>query len=182
MDELVDILDENGNYTGKVELKSKAHLLGLFHPTINVWCYTESGKVLLQQRGKNKDTFPLKWDVSVAGHIGAGESAELGALREMEEEIGVSATQNDLEKIGTLKKEVKHSESLFDREFCHVFLCQLNEHVTLKKQDSEVEALKWITLDEFKPWISSKHQGLIPNSEERFSKAISAIETRISKN
>ena len=182
MDELVDILDENGNYTGQTELKSKAHLLGLFHPTIHVWCYSKSGKVLLQQRGRNKDTYPLKWDVSVAGHIGAGESPRLGAIREMKEEIGFSTEQNDLEKISVFKKEVKHSSSLFDREFCHVFLCELDAGITLKKQDSEVEALKWITLEEFKQWISSKHQGLIPNSEERFYKVISAIETRSSKN
>lgn len=179
MDELVDILDENGDYTGKIELKSKAHLLGLFHPTIHVWCYSKSGKVLLQQRGKNKEAHPLKWDVSVAGHIGAGESYRLGAIREMEEEIGVVVPQKQLEKINVLKRVVKHSDTFFDREFCHVFLCQLNKHVTLKKQDSEVEALKWITLNEFKQWIASKHQGLIPNSEERFYEIITAIETRI---
>ena len=80
MDELIDLLDENGKPTGKTALKSKAHQMGLFHATVHVWCYSRTGNVLLQQRAANKQANPLKWDVSVAGHIGAGESPELGAF------------------------------------------------------------------------------------------------------
>ncbi|MEX0360286.1 MAG: hydrolase, partial [Allomuricauda sp.] len=50
MDELVDILDENGNLTGRTCLKSEAHLKGYFHPTVHVWFYTADGKVLFQKR------------------------------------------------------------------------------------------------------------------------------------
>ncbi|MEX0314176.1 MAG: hydrolase, partial [Allomuricauda sp.] len=71
MDELVDILDDNGNPTGRTCLKSEAHRKGLFHPTIHVWFYTSEGQILFQKRADNKDTFPSLWDVSVAGHIGA---------------------------------------------------------------------------------------------------------------
>lgn len=179
MDELLDILDENGDFTGRTALKSEAHKKGLFHPTIHVWCYSYSGKVLLQQRGKNKNAFPLKWDVSVAGHIEAGENYSLAAIREMAEEIGVHISKEKLEKIRVIKKEVKHSETFIDREFCHIFLCLLDENIPLKKQESEVEALQWITPKEFKKWVKSKHPDLIPNSEERFYTIISEIETRI---
>ena len=87
MDELVDILNEDGSYTGRQEMKSVAHKKGLFHPTIHVWLYTRNGQLLIQKRGKNKKSFPLLWDVSVAGHIGAGEEIIPSALREIEEEI-----------------------------------------------------------------------------------------------
>ena len=77
MDELIDILDANGNLTNRTAMKSKAHKNGWYHQTVHVWFYTLDGKILLQQRSKNKDVFPLLWDVSVAGHIGAGENIKI---------------------------------------------------------------------------------------------------------
>lgn len=178
MDELIDILDEDGSPTGKTELKSVVHANGLFHPTIHVWCYSLDGYLLLQQRGRHKETYPLKWDVSAAGHIGAGESIEIGALRECQEELGLTIKIENLEKITIYKKEKKHDNGIFDREFTHVFIYQLNRNVKLTKQESEVEALKWFSIKEFKSWINQKHEGLIPNSEKRFELVISEIQKR----
>ncbi len=179
MDELVDILDEQGHSTGKTALKSEAHAKGWFHPTVHIWCYSKKRNILLQQRGRYKETFPLKWDISVAGHVGAGESITNGAIREVEEEIGVQITADQLEKIAVFKSEKRHSKTLFDREFNHTFLCLLNEKTILKKQDSEVEALRWIALDEFKEWVATEHTGLVPNTEQRYQRIILEIESRI---
>ena len=150
MDERIDILDSVGNFTDKTAMKSEAHKHGWFHPTVHIWLYTSDGKVLVQQRGKNKDTHPLLWDVSVAGHIGAGEEIELSALRETEEEIGLTISKNELEKIGIFKSVHTHRDDLIDCEFIHSFLCELKtpfEH--LQKQNSEVEALALIPLNQF---------------------------------
>ncbi len=179
MDELIDILDIKGNYTGKTALKSEAHLKGLFHPTVHIWFYTDTGKILLQQRGKNKEMYPLKWDVSVAGHVGAGEPLELGALREVKEEVGVDIPLDSLEKIGVFKVEKRHSETIFDREFNHTFLCLVDETVQLRKQESEVEALQWLTIHEFQNWIKQKNPSLIPNSRVRFQMIITEIKSRL---
>ena len=88
MDELVDILTDTGELTGQKCLKSEAHQKGLYHQSVHVWFYTVEGKVLLQKRASVKKVFPNKWDVSVAGHIGAGEGIIETAMRETEEEIG----------------------------------------------------------------------------------------------
>ena len=40
MDELIDVLDADGNYTGETILKSVAHKNGVFHPTVHIWFYT----------------------------------------------------------------------------------------------------------------------------------------------
>lgn len=181
MDELIDILDKSGNFTGKTALKSEAHSKGLFHQTIHVWCYTNTGKVLLQQRGAEKETYPLKWDVSVAGHIAAGESPKLGAFREVEEEIGLTIDLNELEKLTVLKKEVKHPNGIWDREFTHIFLYRLDENTKLTKQDEEVEALQWLTISELQQWIKQK-ANLIPGSEKRLKMIITEIKTRLKAN
>lgn len=150
MDEYVDILDENGNYTGKALLKSEAHAKGLFHPTVHVWFYTTGGKVLLQKRSLQKDTFPGYWDVSVAGHIGAGEAPLTSALRETEEELGLHISEESLEKIGVSKSVKKHRNNLTDCEFHHIYISRLTTPLNqLKLQKSEVDDIKLIAIEDF---------------------------------
>lgn len=178
MDELVDILDENGNRTGQSCLKLEAHQKGLFHPTVHVWCYRPDGNVLLQLRGSTKDTFPLKWDASVAGHVGAKEGIGPAAVREVQEEIGIAISLEKLEKIGVFKTENKHSEVLLDREFNHTFLCKLDTGTILNKQQSEVGALKWFPLEKLKQWVAEKHPDLVPDPSGRYEKVIQEIKSR----
>ena len=160
-------------------MKSKAHQLGLFHPTVHVWCYSKSGMVLLQQRGAHKSTFPLKWDVSVAGHMGAGESPEISAFREVKEEIGITIDPSKLQKLGILKIEKKHSQLLWDREFTHTYLYEMSEQTLLTKQESEVEALEWIALQEFERRIQQDETLFVPNSIKRYQKVIQEIQSRL---
>ena len=55
-------------------------------------------QILLQQRSHKKTIHPLLWDVSVAGHIDAGETFIEAALRETKEEIGLLLKQKILKK------------------------------------------------------------------------------------
>lgn len=178
MDERIDILDSKGRPTGKTAMKSEAHRKGLFHPTVHIWFFTTDGRILLQQRGSTKSTFPLLWDVSVAGHIGAGEEITLAAIREVQEEIGLDIKAGDLEKIGFFKAFHRHSETLIDREFHHSFLCELKVPLTqLKKQESEVEALQLVPLDEF-----AKEHGsadYVPNPTDYYAKVVAEIQKRL---
>lgn len=178
MNELVDILDTNGNYTGQTCLKSEAHLKGLFHPTVHIWFYTLDGKILFQKRGKDKKTFPLLWDVSVAGHIGAGENTIEAAIREVEEEIGLQISLADLYKIGIFKSMQKHSHVLMDNEFHHTFLCELKIPISnLNKQESEVEDLALFQLADFKSKVNHEDlDGFVPHSTSYYKKIIGEIE------
>ncbi|WP_420602083.1 NUDIX hydrolase [Flagellimonas sp.] len=181
MDELIDILDENGNRTGQTCLKSEAHLKGLFHPTIHVWLYTLEGQVLFQKRAKGKDTFPSLWDVSVAGHIGAGEDIKIAATREVEEEIGLTITTSDLEASGMFKSMHKHSEILIDNEFHHNFLCALKVPLSeLKRQESEVDDLKLFALEDFKKKVEQNQlEGFVPHEKTYYLEILDAISKKL---
>ncbi len=147
MDELIDILDEHGNFTGETCLKSIAHKFGYFHPTIHIWLYTKNHQVLLQKRALTKKVFPGLWDISVAGHIAAGEQIEKAAIREIFEEIGYKITTNDLHKIGTRKHMVKHNNGIIDNEFHHVYIAELTQNISsLVIQEEEVDAIKLFDL------------------------------------
>ncbi len=182
MDELLDILDSNGNYIEKTAMKSEAHAKGMFHPTTHIWFYTKNKEVLLQQRGKNKAIFPLLWDVSVAGHIGAGESIELSAMREIEEEIGIAISKNELQKIGVFKSMHKHTNGLLDYEFHHTYICELKVSLNeLVKQKSEVEALRLTPLSTFITQLQNSETVMkyVPHSREYYKTIIEAINKKL---
>ncbi|MEQ8219604.1 MAG: NUDIX domain-containing protein [Arenibacter sp.] len=157
MDELIDVLDADGNYTGTTIMKSEAHRKGVFHPSIHVWLYTKNGEILIQQRAINKDTHPGLWDVSVAGHIGAGEDVTESAIREVKEEIGLKILSKDLQKIGVFQYSYQHHKDLLDCEFHHTFLCELKVPLAkLEMQKSEVADLSLITMPNFQRELESK--------------------------
>jgi isopentenyldiphosphate isomerase len=177
MDELVDIWDSAGNPTGMVALKSEAHRNGWFHPTVHIWFHTLSGKLLLQKRAITKDTFPGYWDVSVAGHLGAGENPVAGAIREIQEEIGLEVKNSELKQIGICKAIHHHKNGILDCEFHHIFLAQLNVDLgDLRPQDLEVDALK---LFPFSVLNSDKldkvEERLVPHGKPYYHKIINAL-------
>ena len=163
MDEIIDILTWDGKPTGETALKSEAHKKGLYHQTIHVWFYTDDKKILLQKRASVKKVFPNRWDVSVAGHIGAGEKIESAAIREVKEEIGIDIKEADLFKIGLRKDEIVHPNGILDNEFKHLFLCKLKKEVSeLKMQVGEVDDLQLFDLSVLKD--NTKHGSfMVPN-------------------
>lgn len=151
LDEILDIVDKQGNPTGKTALKSEAHSKGLYHNTIHLWLFTSNGEILLQQRSQKKTIYPLLWDVSVAGHIDAGETFIEAVLRETKEEIGLQLEPNHLQKIGTFLHETNYANGkIKDNEFHQVFIAKLNVELNnLMPQEDEVEALKLVSFKEF---------------------------------
>lgn len=182
MDELIDILDDQGNYTGKRLMKSEAHRKGLFHPTVHIWFYTKKGEILIQQRAASKETHPLMWDVSVAGHIGAGEEMLLSALREISEEIGLEVSKTDLIKVGVFKSVKKHGDDFTDCEFHHTYICELKVALDhLIKQESEVKALTLLPLSIFTKELqeNSSSKKYVPHDQLYFQTIIKAIESQL---
>ncbi len=178
MDEYLDILTKFGKPTGKTALKSEAHKKGLFHATVHIWFYTATGEVLFQKRSATKETFPNYWDVSVAGHVLAGETIEDAALREVKEEIGIAILKSDLVKIDVRKNINRHPNGIIDCEFQNVFLCKLDIALhKLKKQDEEVDALCLRSLEEFKYFTANRNETfkLVPADYSYYTFVIDSI-------
>ncbi|MCL7754355.1 NUDIX domain-containing protein [Polaribacter sp. Z022] len=151
MDELIDILTTEGKPTGKTALKSEAHKNGWFHATVHVWLFTADEKILLQKRAMTKKVFPGLWDISVAGHIGAGEAILESAKREVFEEIGLQLEEKDLIKIGTRIHQVSHPNGIQDNEHHHVYIAELKVSLDeLSIQKEEVDDIKLFDLSTLK--------------------------------
>ncbi len=183
MDELIDILDENGNHTGKICLKSEAHKKGLWHPCVHIWLYTESGSVLIQKRSPKKEAFPNLWDVSVAGHIGAGEQPIIAAERELFEEVGYQVKENDFQNIGVFKTDYTHNELVIDREFHYIYIVKLDVSIaTLKLQEEEVSEIKLVSVSELKEELKKTKaiRGFVSYSIDYFNLVFDAIKATLS--
>lgn len=162
-EEWVDILDHEGNYTDTSCPKDEAHKKGLFHPTVHIWFYTANKELLFQLRSSNKINYPNLWDVSVAGHIEAGETPIKAAIRETKEELGITISQTDLQPIGIHKSMVTHREDYIDNEFNYLFLCPLKQDInSLILQQEEVVAIKLIPFEQF----NSLTDKFVPCSKE----------------
>jgi isopentenyldiphosphate isomerase len=149
MEEQYDILNEQGEPTGEVLPKSEVHDRELWHASSCIWIYNDAGEVLLQKRGPDKKTFPNTWDVSVAGHIAAGETPEAAAVREVKEEIGVDINPDELELVLHTSDIVPFFPNKHHPEYCWVYI--LHKNLDLKHllmQESEVTDLKLIAIDE----------------------------------
>lgn len=177
MDELVDVLDEQGNPTGEQILKSEAHRLGILHPSVHVWFYNDQGQLLIQKRASGKEAHPGLWDVSVAGHVSAGEDSATAATREIREEIGMSYAPDLLEEIGMYPKKYELSGGRRDCEYCRIFIGRLNAPIdAFARQEEEVSDLRWIDLPALKTFVTSPD--FVPHGKVYFQKVFDVLEPR----
>ena len=87
-EEQFEILDEAGQPVG-IAPRSEVHARGLWHRAAHVFLFRSDGRLVLQQRHAGKDVCPGAWDLSVAEHLQPGESYAAGAVRGLQEELGV---------------------------------------------------------------------------------------------
>ena len=105
MIEYLDVVDENGIPTGETVERSVAHREGFPHRTSHLWLVRRREgriQVLLQKRAMTK-SFPGCYDISSAGHIPAGQDLYPSAIRELQEELGLTAEESELIPCGDMK-------------------------------------------------------------------------------
>jgi len=168
--EFLDVVDENGIPAGEVVARAVAHAEGIRHRTAHVWIARkkENGfDILLQKRSMEKESFPGYYDTSSAGHIPAGEEPLPSALRELQEELGITASEEDLQYVGMFhigyEKEF-HGKPFKDNEVTRVYVYSkpVNEK-ELILQASEVDEVRWFNLEEvWKEIQCDRHRFCMP--------------------
>ena len=155
--EYLDIVDENGIPTGRAEERTKVHAEGLRHRTAHVWIGRkdpETGRlqVIMQKRSQQKDSYPGCYDISSAGHVPAGVDYLPSALRELKEELGITAQPEDLHFLfyhGGYCEAVFYGKPFRNLEYSAIYLYVKPvdiEKLTLQKE--EVEEVRWFDYEE----------------------------------
>ena len=154
MTEYLDVVDETGLPTGEIAERSAVHREGISHRTAHLWLVRMRNhqiQILLQKRAMTK-SFPGCYDISSAGHIPAGQDYLPSAVRELKEELGITAKESDLIYCGDrtiIWDDVFFGEPYHDRQYTKVFLLwadvEENEFVL---QEEEVDGVLWLDLEE----------------------------------
>jgi isopentenyldiphosphate isomerase len=201
--ELFDLCDESGRPLGRSKPRAAVHRDGDWHRSIHVWVVLGAlgdPSVLLQRRSASKDTHPGKVDVSVAGHLRAGESVE-DALREANEEIGLRLAPSDVIHLGRRQRVDRPREGLLDREVQDIFMTRSRYSLESLTPDlEEVSALVAVDLDELqalvlgsKEVVAARERGhgpllqatllraseLVPAPDGYFAKALTSVARRL---
>ena len=123
--ERLDLLTPEGTPAGRTKEKGAVHRDGDWHLAAHLWVVTPDRRVLLQRRALSKESWPGQWDISVAGHVEAGESAMEAIVREAREELGLVCIPEELRRLGTLRYQaVLHGGRYLENEYHEVFLLE----------------------------------------------------------
>ncbi|MCI9234286.1 MAG: NUDIX domain-containing protein [Bacilli bacterium] len=142
--EYFDVLDENGNKTGKVKTKENIIKDRDFYRIVNLWIINPNTKqILIQKRSNNKDVSPNKWDLTSGGHVEAGETSLEAIIRETKEELGIDISNDKILKVF----EVKYDK--MKRNFVDVYLLEKDVSIKdIKLQYDEVSDVRYFSLEE----------------------------------
>lgn len=87
--EILIIVDDQDNILDYLP-REDAHNKKLLHRTISIVTFTTDGKIVLQRRSKNKDTYPGMLGNAVGGHVVKGEEYLDTAKNEALEELDIT--------------------------------------------------------------------------------------------
>ena len=146
MAEYWDLYDADRNSLGRTIKRGDAFAEGEFYVCCEVWVQNSEGKLLMTQRHPDKKAGGL-WEFTGGGVL-AGETTKQAAVRELEEELGVTAEEIDL----SLLDVYQHKNYFMD-----IYVVKKDvEPATLVLQPEEVVDAKWVSHEELLHMIEEK--------------------------
>lgn len=172
-DEFLDIVNEKGNPTGEVVLREKAHSEGILHGASHVYIYCIRDKkiqVLLQRRSDSKDSYPGCLDISSAGHMEHGMGYIETALKELREELGVTAEVSELKECFSqlyYAEDKFHNQKFINREFNRIYILERDIPISdLQLQKEEVSEAVWLEAIEVSERLDNNDKEICIDKEE----------------
>jgi isopentenyldiphosphate isomerase len=164
MPELLDVCDHEGHLTGQVLARSEVHKAQAWHRVALVWVINSRGEILLSRRAEHLNLFPGLWDVTVSGHVSAGDEPTPTAVRETQEEVGLTTALEEMKFIDTVTDRLPTSvPERLHQEYDFIYVARHDVAADkLKLQAAEILEVRWVTADDYErelrdPIASKQH-------------------------
>jgi 16S rRNA (adenine1518-N6/adenine1519-N6)-dimethyltransferase len=142
--ERVDIVDENDRVI-QTDVRANVKDSDILRAAV-VFIMTSDGRVVLQLRSKSAHRYPSHWDCSAGGHVMTGETYAQAALRELEEELGITC---ELEHLGTQLIELSDGR----QHHCAFFLGAHDGPYDIQRD--ELDSVRAFTPEELRTMIAA---------------------------
>lgn len=154
-EEYLEVCKADGTPSGVKKLRKAIHKDGDWHRVVHVWLVNPHGELLIQKRSMLKEAYPGMWDISAAGHVSWGETALDAAGKELDEELGVSFSLDELKAAHVLshrKSSVLNNGTYINNEIVELFVVPipdwpLSKYRLQKEEVDEVRYMHWRELE-----------------------------------
>ncbi|SIO12418.1 isopentenyl-diphosphate Delta-isomerase [Vannielia litorea] len=151
--------------------KLAAHREGLRHRAVSVFVFAGE-RLLIQQRAAGKYHTPGLWANTCCTHPHWGEADAACAARRLGEELGLGGVV--LEAVGEVEYRAEVGGGMVEHEVVAMFRGDAAAEPALAPDPAEVQAVRWVTLEElaaeiaaapgrFTPWLRiymAEHRGI----------------------
>ncbi len=150
MSKLIDVLSNSGLRTGEILPRAEIHRLGKPHRAVHLYLFNSRNELLLQRRALTVDHAPGSFSISVTAHIDAGEFSSATVRREVEEELGLDASQLKIDFLFSFFQEAILHETYIDRQFNDVYVTRADiDPERIQFDRAEVSEVKFVPLETF---------------------------------
>ena len=139
--------------------KLAAHLDGLRHKAVSVFVVHE-GQVLIQQRAAGKYHTPGLWANTCCTHPHWDEDPRSCAIRRLEEELGLAGV-DPIHK-GQIEYRAEVGGGMVEHEVVDLFLATPTDRPSLTLNPDEVQAVRWISLQDLEAEVASTPEVFTP--------------------
>lgn len=164
-DEIVAVYDADGRLT-ETAPRSLVRARNLRHACVAVLVRNGSDQVYLHRRTETKDVYPGHYDVVAGGVLQPGETPMNAALREVEEELGVT---------GVALVPLGEAEYEDDVARYHAFGYLADYDGPIRWQPEEVAWGAWVTLGELRAMIADPNRRFAPDTLALLEKWMAAV-------
>ena len=170
MSKLIDVLSDSGLRTGEILPRAEIHRLGKRHRAVHLYLFNSRNELLLQRRALTVDHAASFFGISVTAHIDAGEFSSDTVRREVQEELGLDASQLKIEFLFSFFQEAILNETYIDRQFNDIYVTRADiDPETIQFDRSEVSEVKFVSFEHFQDMVSdsSSPHGQVYGNEWR---------------
>ena len=168
--ELVDIVSEHDEVVDTVT-RAQMRKGKLAHRACYIAFCNREGRFLVEVRTLSKDFAPGKFDVCIGGVLQHGEDIEEGSKRELLEEVGIDADNDNVVFEALGKKQIFYADK---KHFLYAYLYFAKGDVITSRQKEEVSGIMYLDKED----VLSLGNNATADALEAFSEILSRASER----